>query len=228
MLSRDLRQLALAPALRKRQRTSEHVADSLREAIRNGELADGTELNQVALAEHFGVSRVPIREAIFRLQAEGWITAEPHHSAVVHTFSPERIAEIFDLRKLLETYLIEKSLDKISTHTLDTLKLKCDEMERISDRQEWLAANAAFHRALYEPSEAITSIALLEQLTSQVERYLRTQGGGNARGRVAIKEHREILAAVVRRDKHEVQRLLRDHIENSLQYVTRAIEENGS
>jgi DNA-binding GntR family transcriptional regulator len=223
--STDLKPIALLPALRQRRRTSEYVADALREAIRNGELADGTELNQVALAEHFGVSRVPIREAMFRLQAEGWITAKPHHSAVVQSLSRERIVEIFDLRILLETYLVERAIAAISPRAIDALERRCDAMDRITDRQDWLAANNAFHRALYEPSDAITTVALLDQLTSQSLRYVRAHGGSFARAPQAVAEHREILQAVRTGNVAEAQRLLRDHIGATRHYFVRTVEQ---
>lgn len=228
MRNTDLTPLALVPALRKRQRASEYIADALRDAIRNGELADGTELNQVALAEHFGVSRVPIREAMFRLQAEGWITAKPHHSAVVQALGAERIDEIFDLRILLESHLVEKTIGTITESALDALERRCQTMARITDRTEWLSANDAFHKALYESSGAVTTLALLDQLTSQVERYVHAHGEGFTRAPDAVAEHRSILRAVRDKDADLAKRLLRSHIDQTRRRVTHFLQEKSS
>src|SRR4051794_22192488 len=70
--------LRFLPPLAERRTASDEVADTLRGAIINGQFDDGQELNQVELARHFGVSRVPVREALRRLQAEGLVTAEAH------------------------------------------------------------------------------------------------------------------------------------------------------
>jgi DNA-binding GntR family transcriptional regulator len=75
------------PELTDRRTTSDQIADTLREAILTGEFDDGEELNQVALAKHFNVSRVPIREALRQLQAEGLVTAKAHQRTVVATSS---------------------------------------------------------------------------------------------------------------------------------------------
>src|SRR5579863_2051668 len=131
-----MHKLALG-GLKDRRTASEAVAESLRSAIRSGALADGSELNQVALAEHFGVSRVPVREAMRQLQAEGWITARPHHRAFVQALSPERILEIIELRALLEAHLIVKSIPKIGDHRLARLERLCDQMDRSTDHQRW-------------------------------------------------------------------------------------------
>lgn len=212
------------PELGKRQRTSAYIADSIREAIRYGELEDGTELSQVALAAHFGVSRVPVREALFQLQAEGWITSKPHHPAVVRALSREGIVEAFNLRILLETHLVELAIANITAEQLDALDRRCNEMERITDRHEWLAANNAFHFAIYETSGATMTIGLLEQITSLALRYVRGHGGAFARAPQAGAEHQAILAAIRRRDVKEARRLLRAHIEETRDYVIRSLK----
>ena len=80
--------------LSDRRTTSDQIADVIREAILAGEFDDGEELNQVALAKHFHVSRVPLREALRQLQAEGLVTAKAHQRAVVSSLSVDRVLEI--------------------------------------------------------------------------------------------------------------------------------------
>jgi len=87
-----------APELRDRRTAADHVADAIRAAILTGTFASGATLNQVELAEHFGVSRVPVREALRRLEAEGLVRADAHRLVTVIGLSTERVAEIFDLR----------------------------------------------------------------------------------------------------------------------------------
>lgn len=194
---------------------SERVADALRDAIRSGELADGTELNQIALAAHFGISRVPVREAMRQLQAEGWIHAEKHQRAVVRGLTAERILEVLELRAVLEAHLVAKAVPKMTEPVLAELRAICGAMSRAGDHRRWLELNREFHRTLYQPSGCVTTIELLEQLTSQVERYVRGRGARIAREREALREHRAILDAVRTKDVREAQRLVRLHVEHT-------------
>ena len=210
--------LPLEPlTLNDRRSFSEHIAISLRDAIRSGSLPDGYELNQIALAEHFGVSRVPVREAMRQLQAEGWIDAKRHQRAVVRGFSPERIVEILELRVAIEAFLIEKTVGAISETELKRLDALCDEMSASRDHRHWLELNHVFHTSLYESANSLTATELLDQLSSQVERYVRSISASIDREREAVEEHRAILAAVRKRDVAESQRLIRVHITQTLQ-----------
>jgi len=207
--------LAPLPESDDRRSFSEHIATALRAAIRDGALPDGFELNQIALAEHFGVSRVPVREAMRQLQAEGWIDAKRHQRAVVRGLTDERIIEILELRAVIESFLIEKTIATISPRELDRLDALCDEMAASRDHRHWLELNELFHTALYASAESLTASELVAQLSSQVERYVRSSGEPIAREDEATAEHRTILAAVRRRDVAESQRLVRLHISHT-------------
>src|SRR3954463_6498343 len=212
-------------SLKDRHSIADRVTNSLRDAIRNGTLADGTELNQVALSEHFGVSRVPVREALRALEAEGWITAPTHYRAFVQGLSVDRIEEIFEARSLLEVHLIGKAIPRFSAEQLAGLNKRCAVMDRINDHDEWLVANHAFHRALLEPSGAVMMIDMIEQLSSQPERYLRIRRAGRDRQEVAGAQHRAIVAAAADRDVAEARKLLRAHIARTRAAILGAVEE---
>src|SRR5215510_118083 len=101
---------AMLPASKYRRMLAVDVTACLRNAIQTGLLPDGIELNQVALAEHLGVSRVPVREAMRSLQAEGWISARANYRATVQAVSAERIKQIFELRTLLEVHCLRRAV----------------------------------------------------------------------------------------------------------------------
>lgn len=201
----------LDPALRDRRTASDYVADALREAIFDGRFADGEELNQVELANHFNVSRVPVREALRRLQAEGLVSAEAHRRAVVIGLGADRIAEIFELRQLLEGHMLEKAAPALTSADLVELRRLCDRIDRTPDHAAWLVLNREFHGRLLRVSGARTTMALVEQLTAQVERYLR-RSGGMARTAKAGEEHRRLLDALERGKVSEARRILEQHI----------------
>jgi DNA-binding GntR family transcriptional regulator len=205
--------LDVDPALRSRRTTSDYVAEALRTAILAGRFKDGEELNQVELAEHFGVSRVPVREALRQLQAEGLIEAQAHRRAVVTGFSPERILEMFELRKLLEGFLLEKATPNIDEERLARLRRLCDEMDATEDRREWLGKNREFHATLYEPSGARITLDFNEQLMLRLARYL--QGAGFVDPVEAGADHRRILDTIERGDFAGARRELEQHIERT-------------
>jgi DNA-binding GntR family transcriptional regulator len=211
-------------ALDDRRSFSEHIAIWLRDAIRSGELADGSELNQIALADRFGVSRVPVREAMRQLQAEGWIDAKRHQRAVVRGISRERILEILELRTVIETFLIEKCIATIAGAGIARLTALCDEMEATADHPHWLELNQTFHSELYASANSATATELLEQLGAQVERYIRSHGEHISREREADAEHRAILAAVGRHDSAAAQRLVQLHIGHTIERFRESTE----
>ena len=181
MSETNLQAIPVGGAFRERHSVADRITTSLRDAIRNGTLADGAELNQVALSEHFGVSRVPVREALRALESEGWIAAPTHYRAFVQGLSVERIEQIFDVRSLLEADLIGKAIPHFDAPRLADLRDRCVAMDRMRDHDGWLAANRSFHRALLEPSGATMIIDLIEQLSAQPERYLRVRRAGRDR-----------------------------------------------
>jgi DNA-binding GntR family transcriptional regulator len=161
-----------APATRSRRTSSDHVADALRAAINSGHLADGAELNQVELAEHFGVSRVPVREAIRRLEAEGLIEAAAHRRAVVRGFDLAGIAESFELRALIEGHLVEAAVPLLERSLLSDLATLNATIRDEPDDRRVLALDAEFHRRLYEPAGRPTALEIVTQLRSRAERYV--------------------------------------------------------
>jgi DNA-binding GntR family transcriptional regulator len=219
MYSVDMTVPAL-PEPRERRTTSDYVVEALREAIITGRFEDGEELNQVELANHFKVSRVPVREALRRLQAEGLISAEAHRRAVVRGFTRDRISEIFEIRALLETYMLKRAAP--DREVVAELRRMCDEMAGAPSHAEWLEHNHAFHRALLEPSGAKTALTLVEQLSRRVERYVRRSGGVH-RTREVGEEHRQIVEALELADIRKAGDLLRRHILRSRDRVLDAL-----
>lgn len=207
-----------SPALRTRRTTADYVAEALRAAILEGNFKDGEELNQVELAQHFGVSRVPVREALRQLQAEGLVDAQAHHRAVVIGYSWERLMEAFELRAVIEDFLLKKAAPKLDGSHLTQLRKLCAEMDLIEDRRGWLAKNREFHLKLYEPSDSKITLELDEQLMLRVERYM--QGAGFVDPVEAGSDHREILDALEQGNTDQARDELRLHINRSCQRLS--------
>lgn len=222
-MDKGLASLKRGAALSARRTTPDHIAESLREAILGGRFQDGEVLSQVALAGHYGVSRVPVREALRQLHAEGLITVEAHHRVRVSVLTIERIREIFEIRTLLESHLLREAFPRIDAALIGRLEKLLDEMETVRQHRPWLQKNREFHSALYEPSGAQLTIGLVGQLASRNERYLQlwSSGRGVERSKEAQAEHRAILTALRRRDLRLARAELERHIARTREQVER-------
>ena len=209
------------PALRERKTTTDYLAAALRTAIYDGQFTDGEELNQVELAKYFSVSRVPIREALRQLQAEGLVRIIAHRHAMVAGLSTGEILEFIEMRAILESYLIRKCAPEIDGGTMKRLRALCDEMDRITDYgASWVMKNWEFHQALYKPAGAGKIIETVEHIHLNVERYAR-QAGTAERLRTAAAEHRLILDCVERKDYASASTQLERHILNTGEAIRR-------
>jgi DNA-binding GntR family transcriptional regulator len=226
-----LANLPPAEGLQARQTTPDRVADLLREAILTGRLADGAELNQVALSEHFAVSRVPIREALRQLQAEGLIRQEAHRRAVVSTLSHDHIVELFDLRVVLETYMLRRAMERMDVPSLSALEDRMSMMRQLGadDHERWLEANREFHELLYRPSGASFTRELAAGIAARTTRYLYLRTGGSRvqRQAQAHREHERIMDAVREGKADEAVLALEEHINGTRRAVLAVLEERA-
>ena len=204
--------LGSLPALAERRTASDEVADTLREAIIAGQFQDGEELNQVELARHFGVSRVPVREALRRLEAEGLVTAEAHRRVVVPGLTRTSIGEIFEVRALLEGYLVKRAAPGLSPKELAELREMAESMHKARSREAWLDRNAEFHHRLLAHADAPVAMAIIERLSHQVERYMRRQKGGVVRSDEATKEHIAVIDKLQKGDVEAAASAMTDHV----------------
>lgn len=220
--------LAVDPASRERRTTSDYIVDALRAAIYDGQFADGEELNQVALARYFKVSRVPIREALRQLHAEGLVSNIAHRRTVVTGLDPDEILEWIEIRAVLEGHLVAKAGPRLDAAALGRLNHLCDEMDRIRDYDyNWVLKNWEFHRTLYQPSRSKAAIALVERLILRVERYVR-RSGNRARLREAAAEHRRILSDIERRNFASARSRMQEHIVHTGEQIRKFMAKSGN
>lgn len=208
-----------------RRTVAEQIAGSLRDAIRSGDLLGGTELSQVELAKRFGVSRVPVREALRALEGERWVRAPTHHRVVVQDLSIPEMMEAFELRALLETHLLERSVSRMDDSHVRLLHASCDEMEALEVHADWVKANQRFHAQLMSCAESSVIMGVIDTVSSQVERYLRQTRSGPDRRSEANQDHRCIVEAVGARDVDRAKALLSKHIARTCQLAIAVREE---
>lgn len=220
-------------ALEHRRSTTSIVAGVLRDAIVTGVLQAGEELNQVELARRFGVSRVPVREAIRMLEAEGLVISQPHKRTVVSALTPSTLGEIFDVRIYLETSALGAAIPRMTPDVLAELEDLVTQMDEDVDHRAWMRLNDQFHDTLYRLSGKDFVNSLVRQLRQHVERYFWAGGHSVRRNRPANTEHRRIVEACRAGDVPRAQEDLTRHLGATLTGLSGALrgakkEEGGS
>jgi DNA-binding GntR family transcriptional regulator len=199
----------------QRQTLTSMTVEALRERILRGIYPAGEPLRQDAVAADLGVSRIPVREALRQLEAEGLVTFSPHRGAVVSSLSLDEIEELFELRADIESDLLRRALPEILPEHLDRAKEVLDAYEVALTSGEvsaWGELNWQFHSTLYAPAGRRMTMGIVQKLHQHSDRYLRMQLALTHGESRANDEHRAILAAVRKRDVHKSCRLLRQHI----------------
>ena len=132
---------------------SDRIAETLKKRILSGELAEQTRLRQDALASEFGVSHIPVREALRHLAAEGLVTIRPHQGATVSTLSAAEAQELLEVRSVLELQALRWALPHAGDDVIRRAEESLAQAERCADVSQWMHANWAFHSTLYESAE---------------------------------------------------------------------------
>lgn len=193
------------------------AADELRRRILDGLYASGMPLRQDALAEEFGISRIPVREALLQLESEGLVRILPHRGAIVSELSVGEVEEIFELRALLEPRLLRQSAPKLTESDFAALRAMVAEFEqalRTGPVGRWGELNTAFHLRLYGAADRPRTLGLVSTLLREADRHTRLQltyTDGRAR---AEQEHTELLNLCEAGRYRDACALLRAHIDN--------------
>ena len=195
--------------------SSEMIYGALRDAIVSGRLAEGQVLRQDSIARMFNVSRIPVREALGRLEAHGLATSARYKGVVVAAMSPDEISEIFEFRAVLEPVLVERAVPRMSDADLKKAQVCCDAFSAGTDPARWGELNRDFHWSLYSQCRMPYHLSSVQNAMDRVERYVRSQlklTSGMERARA---DHQGIMDACARRDAAEAAELTRRHILNA-------------
>jgi DNA-binding GntR family transcriptional regulator len=195
------------------------VVEILREKILSGEIVAGQPLRQAALANELSVSRIPVREALLQLEAEGLVAFEPHKGATATKLSATQVDELFELRAMIEGDLLAASLvhitDDALTKAKDILVNLDSALGKENAANTWSALNSDFHNCLYSGASRPQTASLVNILNKNADRYIRMHllwAGGISK---AGSEHTELLAFCQARDINNAVAKLKQHILNS-------------
>lgn len=192
------------------------VADILRNKILSGEIVAGEALRQEALAKEFDVSRIPVREALLQLEAQGLVAFEPHKGAIATELSPAKIHELFQLRAMIECHVLEHSIDNMTEADFDAADKVVQAFDQALESgtkvESWSDLNYQLHAALYKAADLPQAKEIIETLNLKSDRYIRLQLLLTSANDKAEQEHSELLKLCRQRDKTAACALLKRHI----------------
>ncbi len=201
------------------QNAAAGVADRLRRQISIGELAPGTPLRQEALAEELGVSRMPVRDALQKLLAEGLVILHPNRGTFVASLTEEQCAEIFDLRAMIEVDALRRAVPKHTDASRRRLRFIQAELEQTEDTHQWADGDREFHDFLYAPCGRPRTIKIIQMLREAVQRFYLAEMRHSDHSQGWKKEHRLILKAIDRSDVDAACAALRTHLRETERVV---------
>ncbi|EAP77485.1 MULTISPECIES: GntR family transcriptional regulator [Roseovarius] len=197
------------------QRRADNIAEALEERIFNGTYPNGERLDEVRLAEQFGVSRTPLREAFQRLALSGLVELIPRRGAFVRQPGPIELMEMFEVMSELEAICGRLAARRITEEALAELRdanSKCKAAVAANDTDRYYTENERFHRVIYRQS----GNGFLEQEAAKLHKRLKPfrRQQLRFRGRMgqSMAEHEAIVAALSAGDSDRAGQVLRDHV----------------
>ena len=205
---------------------AEQIASALRHEIVTGQLAAGTRLRQIEIAQRFGVSTTPVREAFALLQSDGLVQIDPHRGVTVFLPTIQDLVEHYEIRMALEMLAAEKAAVHFQAQDAPPLVVLLDEMLATIDAVRYVELNQQFHLRLYRLGGRSRLVTMIEELRNASLAYNHLYAAADV-PRDAERldaEHREILAACQANDPVRAAAAVRHHIQQTIVHVTKLLE----
>ena len=190
----------------------EKILENIRDAIISGSLKAGSRVSEPELAERYGISRTPIREAFRQLESEGYLTVIPRRGAVVSEFSQKDVEEFYAIKSILEGYAARCACEKLTLKDLDKLQAINDRLADLANHNDvktFFKIHNDFHDLFIKASD---NEKLRELITSVVNRFQRLRLMSLSlpeRMKISVQEHEKIIDAFRRRDAATAEALVR-------------------
>ncbi|MCG5236335.1 GntR family transcriptional regulator [Xanthobacter oligotrophicus] len=193
---------------------SHAIATDLRAGILAGLYAPGTRVRQEELAERYGTSRIPVREALRDLESEGLVVLVPNSGAWIAKTDINECVEIYKIRERIEPLALSESIRNMDAATIARLADLCAQIEASTEVEDFLKLDREFHLLSYKAAAMPTLLAMIERFWNTTQHYRRAYSHliGKEGQWIIHSEHRLIMEAIRRRDGVDVQHLLESHI----------------
>ena len=193
----------------------DEAAERLRELIRAGELEPRARVNEFELAERFGISRTPLREAIKILATEGLLELLPNRGARVASVSPEEVDEMMEVVAGLEATAADLACRAITDEEIASIEVKhlaMVEAWKRGDDPAYFTLNREIHEAIMQASRNATLQGIYANLSGRIQRARYSAHKTPAQWKKAVGEHEQMIRLLKRRDGERLAIVLRDHI----------------
>lgn len=197
---------------------SDQTYELVRKRILLGQMGPGTPVRQDTIAEELGVSKIPLREALSRLEQDGLLSSYPNRGYVVRPLSVDEAHEVFDLRLKLEPSATAAGAKKATAEDQAQVKAALAALETAQQGApgDHVSMNRAFHMAMIRPAGGLVTYQLLERLQVLAERYVRVHLEPFGREARATEEHRELLDVWLKGDAAKIEAMTAQHIRGTM------------
>lgn len=202
--------------LEKHLTLREKILENIRDAIVSGELQAGSHISEPELAERYGISRTPIREAFRQLESEGYLTVIPRRGVIVSEFSPKDIEEFYAIKSIMEGYAARRACEKLSEKDLgrlQTINNKLAELARIGDIKHFFKIHSDFHELFIKAADNEKLHDLIAGLVTKFQRLRFTSLSLPGRMVISVQEHEKIIEAFRKKDADLAEKLVRQNAE---------------
>jgi len=212
----------------QRKSLGQHVFENLKSAIVKGDLSPGDRLIENQLAESLGISRTPVREAIHKLEREGFLRKKPGGGFSVIGLSRDDVIETFGIRSVLESYAASLAAQKHGKQNLKPLERKIDVFQKRLDSSDFDSLpdiNTEFHDLLYGLSESPRLIKMINDLRDQIFRFRQIILKDADLAKMSNQDHKDMLDRIRQGDAEGVEHLVREHLMRGQQAVLSVFDE---
>ena len=197
--------------IERHQTLREKILETIRESILKGTLKPGEKVAEPELAERFGISRTPIREAFRQLESEGYLTVVPRKGAVVTSLSERDVDEFYAIKSILEGYaarLAAANLTEKDIERLENINDRLAQLARESDVKSFFRVHNEFHDLFIKAAGNEKLEELIEQVSMKFNRLRMASLSLPGRMEISVNEHKKIIEAFLRKDGEEADRLV--------------------
>ena len=208
----------------------EVVSETLRQAIKDGILKPGERLMEIQLADELGVSRTPIREAIRKLEQEGFVVMVPRRGTYVADISLKDIAQVFEIRSALEELAAGLAAERITPDELEYLERILVEINDFIDKGQFdkiVDADIRFHDVLYHASRNTRLVDILHNLREQMLRFRSVSMHYPGRLAATWEEHRQMVENIANHNSTMARKVAKKHMENSEKTLLKGISDDA-
>lgn len=206
--------------------TTETIANALRNEILLGTRKSNTPLRQDEIAARFGVSKIPVREALQQLKTEGLVTFYPNRGAVVSVLSSAEVEEIYIMRIALETVALQRAIPHLTIADLARAEALLTTLDQEPQVARWSELNWEFHALLYRPANLPRLLSWMSTLHTNVARYMVLYLAGMDYQATSQQEHRAILAACRQGQSDQACDLLRRHLQSAADQLVQVLQQS--